>query len=260
MSNWGDDLAIAGSVVVILTGVAVIGAGVRSFWERTFGARRKLARGLNRLAAGIPSESLESLLGPCSLRRQLDGVPTFNQQIYLTKSACVDAIIETATNTVTAFAITVRDRRFRFNTKQLSFGLIDVTLGQTTFAQISGPPGHPWSVRWWDGARDAGYAEHYYLGNPGGYQNYILAHVRTGVGPLAYDQAPKEVRGGYDTGRFAGSQPVVGEPPDGPDWSSFRSGTVVNTLQVLGPGWPPSDELPRPGVHGDIIRVLRQHP
>jgi hypothetical protein len=58
VSGFSDDLAIAGTVVVILGGVGGIVAGVRSTWQRSFGARRKFARGLDRLAARVPAESL----------------------------------------------------------------------------------------------------------------------------------------------------------------------------------------------------------
>jgi hypothetical protein len=118
-------------------------------------------------------------------------------------------------------------------------------------------------VFWWNGADDVGYAEAHYAGNSGGYQTYVLAYLRTGVGDLAYDEVPEQHQGGLRSGRFADAPDASEHEFDLAEWTWFRAKTKVNTLQVIGRGWPPQSDgngLPRPGVHGDITRVLRDPP
>jgi hypothetical protein len=276
-------MAIASGAIVVLTGAAAIVGGVRARWRTTVGSRRRLQRALNKLAAGMPAENLEGLLGPCAIRcwatqasRSAGDSPQpgrLRQQVYVTKHAIVDAYIEAELNTVTAFGITVSDRRFVPGVGRLTFGTFaGIRLGRSSLAQLSAVRGSDQNdgVSWWNGARDIGYAEAYWGANPGGYQRYVFGWIRTGTGRISYGQAPALPSLGLATGVFAAPEGLTDYGPIGaPDgqaaefydpevWKWFRAGTTINTLQVLGPGW--SGALARPGVHGDITRLLRDPP
>jgi len=269
MSSFVDGMAIASGAIVVLTGVAAIIGGVRARWRTTAGSRRRLQHALNKLAAGMPAENLEGLLGPCAIRCW--GAPGLRQQIYLTKHAIVDAYIEPELNTVIAFGITVSDRRFVLEIDRLTFGTFaGIRLGRSSFAQLAAirRSHHNDGVSWWNGARDFGYAEAYWGANPGGYQRYVFGWIRTGTGHLSFDQVPTLPTPGLATGMFAAPDNAtseIGAPAtqapevfDADAWKWFRAGTTINTLQILGPGWP--DVRTRPGVHGDITRLLRDPP
>jgi hypothetical protein len=218
----------------------------------------------------MPAEHLESFLGPCAIRRQVIGlkvqpyvegdVPSLRQLIFMTKHACIDAYVESDLATVVAFCITATDPRFAPDIARLTFGsLAGVRLGRSTFASPSIPQDNNAGVFWWNGARDAGFAEAHYGANPGGYQHYVLAYLQTGIGRLAYDEVPPTEVGGLRRGLYAvdaGDRADTGPAAD--DWKWFRARTTVNTLQVLGPEWRWT--LERPGVHGDITRLLRDPP
>lgn len=241
---------------------------------------------MNQLAAGMPAENLNRLLGPCAIRRSVTDlsplpasqrcdVPSLRQLIFMTKHACIDAYVESTLDTVVAFSITVTNPRFTPDVSRLTFGTFaKLRLGQATFAHPSIPPDRDEGAFWWNGARDVGYAEAHYGANPGGYQHYVLAHLQTGTGSLAYDEAPRNHMGGLRSGLFA-IEPALEEPDkqrlDGPRdfakvdvsfkpeaWKWFRAKTTINTVQVLGPGWLWT--LTRPGVHGDVTRLLREPP
>jgi hypothetical protein len=287
MSAFVDGMAIAGGAAAVLTTAGAIAAGVRARWRGTVSSRRALRKALNGLAAGMPAERLATLLGPCTIRRKVrdlnvlpyfpDEMPELRQLIYMTKHACVDAYVEPDLDTVVAFTITATDPRFTLDIGRLTFGSVDrVHLGRSTFA--SAPVSHDRNdgVFWWNGARDSGYAEAHYGANPGGYQHYVLAHLQTGTGQIAYGQVLPEHLYGFRSGRYAVERVVTtsakddlsdseirdlvntGEVFDPDAWKWFRAGTKINTLQVLGPEWRWT--LTRPGVHGDVTRLLRDPP
>lgn len=104
-SGFTDDLATAGTIVGIVAAAGGLASGARSIWRRTIGARDHVARGVNRLVAGMPAEGVDALFGPCSLRSKHETTGT-TQQIYLTKYACVDVLMEIDTHTVVGFSIT----------------------------------------------------------------------------------------------------------------------------------------------------------
>jgi hypothetical protein len=270
VSAFVDGMAIASGAVVVVTGAAAIAAGVRARWRYTVGSRHALSRSLNGLAAGMPAERLESALGTCAIRRHAtelkvqpyfqENAPTLRQLIFVTKHACIDAYVESELETVVAFCITVTDPRFAPDIARLTFGSLGrVRLGRTTFANSSISQTNNAGVYWWNGARDAGYAEAHYGANPGGYQHYVLAYLQTGVGNLAYDDVPSGEAGGVRCGLYAvEADQSAGDGPAADDWKWFRAKTTVNTLQVLGPEW--CWTLNRPGIHGDITRLLRDPP
>ena len=257
MAGWASDLTLAATVVGLAVAVAGIWGAARVRWKRTLGSRRDLARRLNSLAAGVSSEYLAVLLGvPALGREDADGLIA---HVYATRHAWVEVLLERQSNTVSAFAITVTDRRFRFDTATLTFGQLRAQLGKSSFAEITSTKGwgsEPNSVRWILGARSCLYAEHYYRGNPGGYQDYVLAWNDVGVGTCGmFTALPGQVPPSYEDGRFAGD---VASPSARPDWAAARRVTTINTLQVLGPGVPGAQQpFPRPGVHQDVIRLLR---
>jgi hypothetical protein len=284
VSSFVDGMAIASGAIVVITGAAVIVGGVRARWRTTVGSRRRLTRALNKLAAGMPAGNLEDLLGPCAIRRwaavdvnssagNCQRPPgRLRQQVYLTKHAIVDAFVEPELDTVTAFGITVSDRRFMPSIDRLTFGTFaGIRLGRSSFAQLTALRGSDQNegVYWWHGARDAGYAEAYWGANPGGYQSYVLGWIGSGTGHLSYDQVPPLPQLGLATGKFAAppnpaeTDRLAGHAPERYDpqaWKWFRASTTINTLQVLGPGWLAVDSWTRPGVDGDITRLLRDPP
>ena len=241
MAAWSDDVTLAATTVALATGVAAVWTGVKARWRKTLGSRRSLAAQLNRLAAGTSLEYLTALLGVPAMRHDEENGMVVH--IYSTRHAWVEVHLELRTGTVTGFAITVTDSKFHFSVETLTFGQFSIRLGKSTFSDIANDEwGSPNSVRWSLGARSILYAEHYYRGNPGGYQNYVFAFNQLGVGTCGMD-AP-EPEPSYEDGKF--TEPPTA-PSSRPDWSAARSKTTINTLQVLGPRFPAQRRLPMPG-------------
>jgi hypothetical protein len=249
MAAWSDDVTLAATIVALATGVAAVWTGAKARWRKTLGSRRILAAQLNRLAAGTSLEYLTALLGVPAMRHNEENGLVVH--IYATRHAWIEVRLEPGTGTVIGFAITVTDRKFNFSVETLTFGQFSIQLGKSMFSEIADDEwGSPNSVRWSLGARSILYAEHYYRGNPGGYQNYVFAFNQLGVGACGMDAAHYP---SYEDGNF--TEPPTA-PSSRPDWSAARSKTTINTLQVLGPTFPAQCRLPMPGPHPDIVRLL----
>ncbi|MGW6035608.1 ETEC_3214 domain-containing protein [Gordonia terrae] len=149
-----------------------------------------------------------------------------------------------------AFSVTITDPSMHYRIDRQTHGLIRGRLGKDAVDGIS-TEGSPQGVFAWLGARSTGYIEHYYFGNPGGYQQYWLSSNPIGAGQMTLPP-PSE----YRTGTYAsrgGPQPSTTESPN-------RAEIPANTITVLGPNAPSEavgDMLNRwtHGAENDVVRL-----
>jgi GHMP kinases N terminal domain len=224
----------AAAVIAALWGLFRLG---RKVWMLTAGRRRAQAAILDKLACGSSVWFIEAQLGVAQFVRQVD---FRDQRIYRLPGAWVT--VELMDNVVT-FSITITSAKMYYSTKRLTFGQLDLRLGQDTFAKA---PDTFDGERRWIGARRSGYLRHYWFGNPGGYQNYWLSYNDAGAGEIAVSGlAPADFE--YASGKYG----EKGSVPQNP------SSIVVNTLTVLSPERRPEDLLPRNvlGVDQDVVRL-----
>jgi hypothetical protein len=214
----------------------------------TLGKRYSIRRKLAKLATMVRIEYLESVLGPSAFRRSMgDG---YTEDLFVLGPASVQTISD-SDGTVATVAITVTHPHFR---PHFSIGLPgsypsqQVVLGRTRFGDLILTRQ---SLRAFRGARRFRFEETYYVGNPGGYQTYVLAHTNSGAG-VAGDF------GTILTGNSERREKRAFEPPQpDPALDRFRANTVVNTFAVTAPNLAPGglDSLEL-GAEMDMVRLL----
>jgi hypothetical protein len=228
-------LGIGASAASVLAALWGVRRAVNGIWRRTLGRRRAQAQVLHQLACGSSVAFVDELLGtPLFLGDEMG----MTYRTYPLKGAWVQ--INVVSEAVHSFSITITDSSMHYPTKRLTFGSLDVRLGKDSFTRVQEVPQNEWC---WIGARRMGYHQHFYFGNPAGYQNYWLSCNDEGAGslsPLADNFSTK----GY----------VIKRTP-----KEFEAETTVNTLTVGPPLSDPAPLMSRSvlGPDHDQVRVFR---
>ena len=212
----------------ILIALLSLGRWAVRRWQTTIGLRRTQTVLLNQLACGATAASVNALFGEPKFVRDIDGRI---ERTYRLVGVWVAVEFQQGVDSergspVVAFSITVTDRRQWFDTRKLSTGHLAVRLGRD---KIGSAP-RAQDVWFWTGANRYGYLQHFYFGNPGGYQNFWLSHNKAGCG------LPPSEFVHFHSGKYsdsAASRYHVGEPNTLNE--SDVSDITVNTLTVLGP-------------------------
>lgn len=246
------DIETAAAIVAIGGGVAAAYRGSASAYRRTIGSRRDYKARFNRLAAGVTREYVEAAFGSPAFRAQpRDGEIGLT---FVTPHAYLQIGLNEVAQAVAWFGITVIDRRFAFPTRHLTFEHLSVRLGHSSFSDIDRPAAGTLFSR---GARRFACARAYYFGNPGGYQQYVLAYNDAGTGRWSLPE-DLPVSAGWSEGilRPPDAYDPGGPGDEPPPWlESALKGATINTLIVLGPGARSS--IRWPGVDMDTVRLLR---
>jgi hypothetical protein len=308
------DMAVAtisssdvGSVAALLGGLAglvVIGGATRAWWRRTLGRRADRYARLARLGTGAHLSFFVAVLGepPAMsstvvkddyIEYALPGDPDWDdeapggQERRVRRAFLVstfidrDYYVQTISdddNTVLAFSVTTRSRRFQpvlqiprspgpiarwrwqRTHRQPYRGPVYVKLGRTSFSDLDSVAPESFSpphFRIMMGAHNHAYSEMVYKGNPGYYQTFVWT---------ASDAARQ--------GRFGKGMAVAQEikndewpKPDGggtePEWSNmpetqrFRRETVITTYTVIGVSLGLENyPIDRFGPHENLVRTL----
>lgn len=158
--------AIAGGIVAAVTLLGLL----RTAFNRTLGRRGEAQRRLSKLAAGVQINYFTSVLGQPAIKRADDDVVEY---VFVDRLFYVHVLTSPADDSVIQFAVTTRARRFHPRARWWTLNRShQVRLGKTSFAQFGQTPER---ISGSLGAHNFGYSEIYYLGNPGGYQKYVLA-------------------------------------------------------------------------------------
>lgn len=229
--------------------VAVVGGAAAAYrfgarrWRQTIGRRRAQAEILDQLCCTSSVAFVESKLGVPQFIRHDGG---YEQRFYRLPGAWIT--IEPIDDAVRAFTITITDAGMYYETKGLTFGVVDVRLGVDTFA----------NTRCWDaaelaiGARHATYVQHYGANNPSGFQEYWLAHNMTGAGQIGGERyASGFYTDGYNKD-YLNPEGTFGSAPD-------LAAITANSLTLLSPegGREHAEHLNSLTAHGPHYEHLR---
>jgi hypothetical protein len=265
---WGSILPWVGAVVG-LGGFLGLSVNVRALYGATpFGRRRHLSRQLAKIGCGVRVGYVSGLLGPPAfvtsppgprqgrvtanqLESQPQEIEPLTEVVYVHEDAFVQLLVggqggSLDDRPVRVYAVTTRHKRFRprltfqyFHVFEDRYGRPVLRLGHTTFEELSD------RINWlpqvlcgWQGARRVAWAESYYLGNPGGYQTYVVARNDAGVGKWGASFPRREGEGSRDwiSGAFARSGHIgpTGDL-DHPEVAAWRRQMAINTYAVLDP-------------------------
>ena len=182
MTNQPDLLhSVATGVSAAAAAVALIAAFwafrvvVRRWWNRSVGRRRAQSAILDQIVCTSSLEFVESLLGAPQFIRHDD---EYEQRIYRLPGSWVT--VEPVDGAVRAFTITITDPNMYYETKGMTFGVVDVRLGMDTFDKATRSADEELAI----GARHATYKRHYPSNNPSGFQEFWLAHNQVGAGHI----------------------------------------------------------------------------
>jgi hypothetical protein len=270
----GDIAGIVGAVAALI--------GLRDLasasYKRTIGRRGDLTRRLQRLGTGGQLDYVEAVLGePPAMRRSFERerpdygiareegeepqlvVHGYLECIFINPLVYVQTISDEDSRVV-GFSITTRSRRFHpelpFPARRVSFrerlvatvtcgrkrpGGTRVILGRTTFLRAR--PGVPRHVLALQGNKYWSYAEISWGGNPGFYQDLVLAATR--VSPVS------RYLDGVQNGEWE-----VGPETVWPEWiSTLRSKAPITTMVISAMGFSAKD-WPTFGPTVDEVRTL----
>ena len=254
-SNWIDYLVF---LTFAAAGVTILGAvpralqATRDLWKDTGGRRKSQAVVLDKLACGSSQLFVDELLGTPQFFFSVDGDNGQQQRIHRLRGAWVTAEYEQGS--LYCFSITIIKESMSYDISRLTFGMLRGRLGNASFSDVVGTVG-PNGVSAWLSARRSGYSEHYYFGNPGGYQEFWVSANECGAGRWK-KPPPSE----YRDGSYRSLPDGTNEEPI-PD----RAAIPANTLTVLGPN-APGDARERLlkryvlGADMDVVRLdVRDH-
>jgi hypothetical protein len=319
--SGGDDVATF--IATVLGGVAALlalSAWVQGRYRRTLGRRRDRYERLARLGTGAQLSFFVAVLGePPAIRRTVttnsvelvgsddprfdpaavdpdDEAPMqdiwqprdFTECFFIDRDYYVQSISDHE-DTVLAFSVTVRRRRFRptlWVPAKLPFverlevlrsahvwprPLATVKLGRTRFADLDSKDPEHWApphFRAGAGARWVSYSEFHSYGNPGHYQTYVLSagsnapgrgelhRVFAVVDQAGFAEWPYPDR--WDPDDWQRPPPSSEEPDwaDIPDAALLRKHTAITSYTVIGPGLWYINFPSTFGPHGDEVRTL----
>ncbi len=184
------------------------------------------------------------------------GRQPFRELVYREKHAWVQVLVDD-NDAVARFSITVTDPKFKFRTRDLTWGHLPVRLGHSRFADMQSgisPRGRSLRI----GAHNHEYAEAYWFGNPGNYQYYVISSNEIGTGEFGYSIS-REGPSGHCSGTLARDNALQAQSAFDPDAyyaQRFRAETTINTLTVLGPLRNPAELAEPRGPDSNHVRVL----
>ncbi|WP_170918299.1 ETEC_3214 domain-containing protein [Pseudonocardia sp. Ae707_Ps2] len=241
---------VAGFVAALLTigGIAIgVWRRILAAFRMTVGLRREQAKKIRKLACGVRPAYVDQILGEPAM--EAVGDSGVIRRVYLMADCFITVYVRSSE--VVAFAITVHGRRFvprlpipwgQHGLKRK--GVLKVKLGRSRYFDLYREAGETSSFV---GARNVGYYEKYYLGNPGYYQKYVLDSNNASPIGMPFDVDPP-TNSDRDDNLL---DPAA--PPDG--WEEFHKRWSPNTLCVIGPH--ESEEGINPlGIEYDAVRVL----
>lgn len=241
-----DAVGTAASLVALLAAGYGLLRFARRLWRHGPGSRRNTTTLLRQVACGVTREHVAALFGPPLLRMRL-ATHDVVVRSYRTRHAWLTTYDDDQ-DTVLAYAITVTDPNFSFESTAASAEELSVKVGQDRFNSTMVTDDWLLSI----GARRASYTEAFYFGNPGGYQDYVLAYNDAGVGasPWPANLPPLAAGGRY-------SSPTT-DPLTAEARTAVRANLKVNAFAVLGPNAPSEllKVLAPPGVDLDQVRLL----
>jgi hypothetical protein len=299
-----SDVGLVAALLGGFAGLLAIGGAVRAWWRRTLGRRADRYARLARLGTGAHLSFFVAVLGePPAMTSTVikddyieyvrpgdpdwdDGAPggqerrvgrAFLVSTFIDRDYYVQTISDDD-NTVLAFSVTTRSRRFqpvlqvprppgplvRWRWRRIHgrpyLAPVYVRLGHTSFADLDSPDRESFSpphFRIMMGAHNHAYSEIVYKGNPGYYQTFVWT---------ASDAARQ---GRFGKGMLV-AQEIEGDEwpkPDGggdePEWSDmretqrFRRETVITTYTVIGVSLGLENyPIDRFGPHENLVRTL----
>ena len=269
-------------VLSVLVAIRTLGPPLWATYRRTLGRRADRYKRLSRLGTGAQLSFFEAVLGePPAILHSITGfrseegeageVQTVTEPMiecfFVDRDYYVQTISDELTETVVAFSVTTRRKRFRpcftgvphigwwrrrtflLRHGQRSRPLIRVCLGKTRFSGL----GRPANLRVAVGARAASYSEAHYYGNPGYYQTFVLTASTAGVPPPAGPLLEVEQSLGNGSWDQVAPGPDLEEVDGLPE---ARRLSVVTTYTVIGPNVPFAHFPTTFGPHGDEVRTL----
>jgi hypothetical protein len=225
-------------------------AAMQSWYKSGIGSRRDLKRRLTQMIVGVTSDHVRSLFGVPIMLQLAPGVEGPTDYVFMTNHAWIVARIRDGA--VEEWSVTVTDRKFKFDLRDLTRGLVEGTLGHSTFADVVKKPNGVYEER---GAATYSYTEGRYFGRPSAYQTFVFMYNQEGIGPFV------------ESGQRIVASGVFAEGSNNPEGDVeqlevTRQGTVVNTFYACGPSnatlsggaamWPV--------VHRDRVAPLRGAP
>jgi hypothetical protein len=297
-------LLLVPSLIGALAALLVVASWVRARWRATFGRRRDRYVRLARLGTGAHLSFFAAVFGePPAMRISTvnkDYVewigpddPGFDPSSQESQTRLASRRFEVSTfidrdyyvqtisdedQTVLAFSVTTRSRRFRPVYQvhrppgllerwrwRREWGkpyrpLIKITLGRTTFAdldphdpdQFAGP-----HFRVSMGAHNHSYSEMTYLGNPGSYQSFVwTASDAARQGRFGFG-IPVAQEAGADEWPDPSGEAIQPEWIDMVETQRFRRETVITTYTVIHPSLALGNyPLERFGPHENEVRLL----
>lgn len=298
-----DEANAIGTLVAALAALLVLAGAIRASYRRTLGRRRDRYDRLARLGTGAQLSFFVAVLGePPAMRRivvkkdyrefLMPDDPRFEEGREETQYAYVekrftesifidrDYYVQTISDgdeTVLAFSVTVRHRRFcpvfelpskvgwwerrRWETRtgEEFRPLFRVRLGRTRFSELDRDDpgeqtGHHFKAS--IGARSFRYSEDHYYGNPGYYQTYVFTASSAGGVPDGITNLGGAIQ------EAGGEEWPDPDRSDQPDWDqmpkaqAFRRQAAVTTYTVLSLGLSVENYPATFGPHGDEVRTL----
>jgi hypothetical protein len=263
LTSAGEIFGLAAAIVAVGGAAITIYRAVARIYRQTIGSRRALARQLYQLAAGTTIRWVEERLGTPAFTQEFQALPDTREMVYYTRHAWVQVLAD-KDDAVVRFSITVTDRRFRFQVRDLTNHQLAAKLGHTRFADAGTelePQGRSLRI----GAHNHEYAEAYWFGNPGNYQWYVLSHNdAVGVGNFTWSVNGHGLSS-FQIGELEFRDGTRQHPAPTPeDLAAFRASTTINTFTVLGPRRAPTDGSPlgksslaEPrGPDSNVVRVM----
>lgn len=240
------DLWISKVLLLLFAFFGAVG-GIVVVWQ---GAQRNLfrkriwLRKISRLAPGTTLAFFTANLG----------TPVFvwtegetKRYVFVDRLFYIEAVTD-SDNTVLMYAVTTRSKHFN---PKLTLGpyssdksTVRVQLGKTTFTEIDALE-HEGTVISGMGARRIFYAEQFYFGNPGLYQQYAV-----GCNDAGFMRRDESIT-------FGVLNENAGNTRD-PRLQSFRKAMLINTYAVGAPHFDMNSIIGRLGADYDQVRVLPQ--
>jgi hypothetical protein len=236
-------LSAAAGAVALITALWAFRLVARRWWSRSVGRRRAQTAILDQIVCTSSLAFVESKLGVPQFIRHDDD---YEQRIYRLPGAWVT--VEPVDSAVRAFTITITDANMYYETKGLTFGVVNVRLGKDTFDEAAQSLSEELAI----GARHATYVRHYDSNNPGGFQQYWLAYNEVGAGTIAGKQYASGIYAASYTAEARNDDRTYGTPPDPAE-------ITANTLTVLSPegDWAHAKQIHKRAAHGPHIEHLR---
>ncbi|WP_143229288.1 ETEC_3214 domain-containing protein [Actinophytocola xanthii] len=236
--NWDNVLkfvGIPGAISACLTLLIIVAgrtAGVGRWLRRKAIHREQLLQ----LSCGISFSRFDDILGVPYIKSTQNSLPGSELpdryiQVYCSPYAYILAAGSNKDESVHAFAITIRTKKFRLPIIKLTASQIEGVIPSLRISKIESAlrTGNRLVI----GANRFGYAESYYFGNPGFYQTYVLAYNDAGVGVMPISEEFHD----FSSGPFAtleeGSSHA--SEPSGIWFNALYRELRPNTIAVIGP-------------------------